>query len=98
MTRSEAQTRQKIIGQRLKLSGWDVKNPAYVTEELDIWVGLPDGVAEPQTPYQGHLFADYALLGKDGKPLAIVEAKKTSVDAEIGKIQACNYAQKIAQT
>ena len=85
MTHSEAQTRQKIIDQRLKLSGWDVKSPVHVTQELDIWVGLPQGVAEPRTPYQGHLFADYALLGKDGKPLAVVEAKKTSVDAEVGK-------------
>ncbi len=98
MTQNEAQTRQKIIDQRLKLSGWDVKNPVHVTEELDIWVGLPEGVAEPQTPYQGHLFADYVLLGKDGKPLAVVEAKKTSVDAEIGKEQARNYAEKIHHT
>ncbi|MEK6564074.1 MAG: DEAD/DEAH box helicase family protein [Candidatus Omnitrophota bacterium] len=98
MTKSEAQTRQFIINQRLKLSGWEVKNPLHVTEELDIWVGLPAGVAEPQTPYQGHLFADYVLLGKDGKPLAVVEAKKTAVDAEIGKEQARNYAQKIHET
>ncbi len=98
MTKNEAQTRQKIIDQRLKLSGWEVKNPAHVTEELDIWIGLPSGVAEPQTLYQGHLFADYVLLGKDGKPLAVVEAKKTSVDAEIGKEQARNYAEKIQRT
>jgi len=98
MTKSEAQTRQFIINQRLKLSGWEVKNPLHVTEELDIWVGLPAGVAEPQTPYQGHIFADYVLLGKDGKPLAVVEAKKTTVDAEIGKEQARNYAQKIHET
>ena len=75
MTQNEAQTRQQVIDRRLRLVGWDVKNPTHVTEELDIWVGLPEGVTEPQTPYQGHLFADYALLGKDGKPLAVVEAK-----------------------
>jgi type I restriction enzyme R subunit len=97
MTHNETQTRKELIDKRLHLAGWYVKDPAYVTEELDIWIGLPDGVSEPQTPYQGHLFADYALLGKDGKPLAIVEAKKTSVDAEIGKVQALNYARKIHQ-
>lgn len=59
MTQSEAQTRQKVIDKRLLQAGWDVKKPLQVAEELDIWVGLPDGVAEPQTPYQGHLFADY---------------------------------------
>ena len=69
-----------------------------MTEELDIWVGLPAGVREPETPYQGYLFADYALLGSGGKPLAIVEAKKSSVDAEIGKEQARNYAEKIHRT
>ncbi|OGW75941.1 MAG: hypothetical protein A2Z72_08915 [Omnitrophica bacterium RBG_13_46_9] len=51
-----------------------------------------------QAPYQGHLFADYALLGIDGKPLAVVEAKKTSVDAEKGKEQARIYAEKIQKT
>ena len=95
MTRSEAQTRKEIIDKRLKIAGWDVTNPTQVTQELDIWVGLPQGVREPQTPYQGHLFADYALLSKEGNPVAIVEAKKTSVDAEIGKEQARNYAEKI---
>ena len=82
MTQNEAQTRQQVIDKRLLQAGWDVKSPSQVTEELDIWVGLPEGVSEPQTPYQGHLFADYALLGADGKPLAVVEAKKTSVEAE----------------
>ena len=32
-------------------------------------------------PYAGHQYSDYILLGKDGKALAVVEAKKTSVDA-----------------
>ena len=95
MTRNEAQTRKEIIDKRLKIAGWDVLNPSQVTQELDIWVGLPQGVREPKTPYQGHLFADYALLTKEGKPVAVVEAKKTSVDAEIGKEQARNYAEKI---
>ena len=95
MTRSEAQTRKEIIDKRLKIAGWDVTNPTQVTQELDIWVGLPQGVIEPKSPYLGHLFADYALLSKEGKPIAVVEAKKTSVNAEIGKEQARNYAEKI---
>jgi type I restriction enzyme R subunit len=98
MRRNEAQTRKKIIDKRLNLTGWDIKDPSQVTEELDIWIGLPNGVKEPQTPYQGHLFADYVLLGKNAKPIAVIEAKKTSVDAEIGKEQARNYAEKIKNT
>ncbi|MCP4266388.1 MAG: DEAD/DEAH box helicase family protein [Candidatus Brocadiaceae bacterium] len=95
MARNEAQTRQEVIDKRLKVAGWNVMEPSQVTQELDIWVGLPQGVREPQAPYQGHLFADYALLSKEGRPIAVVEAKKTSVDAEVGKEQARNYAEKI---
>mgnify|MGYP001560745391 FL=1 len=92
---SEAKTRQEIIDKRLLKAGWNVNNPSQVTSELDIWVGLPDGITEPQTEYQGFQFADYALLGKDGYPLAIVEAKKTSRDARVGQEQALQYAQNI---
>ena len=37
-------------------------------------------------------YADYVLWGDDGKPLAVVEAKKTTVDPEAGKQQAKLYA------
>lgn len=37
-------------------------------------------------------FVDYVLFGKDHKPLAVVEAKKTSKDPNIGKQQAKDYA------
>jgi len=92
---NEAQTRQQIIDKRLAKAGWDVKNLTQVTSELDIWVGLPEGVKEPENEYQGFQFADYALLGEDGYPLAIVEAKKTSKDARIGQEQARQYAENI---
>jgi len=92
---SEAKTRQEIIDKRLKKAGWDVKNPNQVTAELDIWVGLPEGVSEQEHKYQGFQYADYALLGDNGNPLAIVEAKKTSKDARIGQEQARQYAQNI---
>ncbi|MCP5113412.1 MAG: DEAD/DEAH box helicase family protein, partial [bacterium] len=37
-------------------------------------------------------YADYVLWGDDGKPLAVVEAKKTTVDPEVGRQQAKLYA------
>ncbi len=92
---SEAKTRQEIIDKRLLQSGWDVKNPAQVTSELDIWVGLPEGVQEPEHEHQGFQYADYALLGDNGYPLAVVEAKKTSRDARVGQEQARQYAENI---
>lgn len=95
MTKTEAQTRLELIDQQLALSGWNIKDPTQVVEEFDILVGLPQGVAEPRTPYDGHQFSDYVLLGKDGKPLAVIEAKKTSRDAAIGREQAKQYCHNI---
>ena len=40
---------------------------------------------------QGIGFCDYVLWGRDGKPLAIVEAKKTSVSPEKGRHQVDLY-------
>lgn len=92
---NEAKTRQEIIDKRLLKAGWDVNDPSQVTSELNIWVGLPDGVKEPEHEHQGFQYADYALLGDNGYPLAIVEAKKTSKDARVGQEQARQYAENI---
>ena len=95
MNQSEAQTRTQIIDKLLVTAGWDVEDSTRVVREFDISVDLPEGVSEPQTPYQGHQFSDYVLLGKDGKPLAVVEAKKTSKDAALGREQAKQYCYNI---
>ncbi len=95
MSQSEASTRQEIIDLRLLKAGWNVNDPSQVTSELDIWIGLPEGVKEPEHEHQGFQYADYALLGEDGYPLAVVEAKKTSKDARIGQEQARQYAENI---
>jgi type I restriction enzyme R subunit len=95
MTKSEALTRSELIDQQLALSDWNVKDPAQVVEEFDILTNLPEGVAEPRTQCEGHQFSDYVLLGKDRKPLAVVEAKKSSRDAAIGREQAKQYCYNI---
>jgi len=95
MNRTEAQTRSELIDNLLSQSGWNVKDPMQVVEEFDILTSLPDRVAEPRTPYEGHQFSDYVLLGKNGKPLAVVEAKKTSKNAALGREQAKQYCQNI---
>ena len=91
MTKTEAQTRAELIDNLLQRSGWNVKDLTQVVEEYDILTPLPDGISEPRTPFEGHQFSDYVLLGKDGKPLAVVEAKKSSKDAAIGREQAKQY-------
>ncbi len=67
----------------------------HVIEEFDIHLTV---VEEPATPYAGHQYSDYVLLGKDGKPLAVVEAKKTAVDAALGREQAKQYCHNIQST
>jgi type I restriction enzyme R subunit len=91
MTKTEAQTRQDIIDKALEKAGWNVNDPTQVIHEFDINVQLPEGVCEPRTEYEGHQFSDYVLLGKDGKALAVVEAKRTSKDAQLGREQAKQY-------
>lgn len=92
---TEAYTRSELIDVLLQQAGWDVKDPTQIVEEFDIQTSLPEGVGEPQTPYQGHQFSDYVLLGKDGKPLAVVEAKRSSNDAALGREQAKQYCYNI---
>lgn len=78
---SEDKTRKLFIDVELKLAGWEFgKN---VIEEYPV-TGMPNASREG--------FIDYVLLGDDGKPIAVVEAKKTSVDLYQGKQQAKLYA------
>ena len=41
---------------------------------------------------KGEGFVDYVLWGDDGKPLGLVEAKRTKRDARVGQQQAKLYA------
>ena len=93
--KTEKLTRKEIIDNRLKQAGWNVTDRTQVIEEFDIHLTV---VEEPATPYAGHQYSDYVLLGKDGKPLAVVEAKKTSVDAALGREQAKQYCTNIQST
>jgi hypothetical protein len=51
-------------------------------QELDIYIQAAgqSTAAENPSPYKGHHLADYALL-VEGKPVGVIEAKKTSHDA-----------------
>jgi type I restriction enzyme R subunit len=87
---NEKQTRKKLIDQKLADSGWNVGDRTQVIEEFFVTT-LINMVNEPEVSY-GLQFIDYVLLGKDGKPLAVVEAKKTTKDPRIGEEQAKQYA------
>lgn len=78
---TEYETRKMYIDVALSDAGW-VENKNWINEyEL---FGMPN---KSNVGY-----ADYVLLGDDGKPLAVVEAKKTCVDLAVGRQQAKLYA------
>lgn len=82
---SEFQTRKRFIDVDLKQMGWKFTGPdTDVQEEYPVnnMKGIPGKKG----------FVDYVLFGKDGLPLAVVEAKRTSKDPKTGRKQAVLYA------
>ncbi len=78
---SEAETRDYFIDLLLKEAGWALDKPQ--DREYPV-TGMPNA--------QGEGFVDYVLWGDDGKPLGLVEAKRTKRDARVGQQQAKLYA------
>lgn len=81
---NEEFTRKLYIDTLLREAGWD-----------------PQGINVPEFPVyhmpqdhgtDGNGFVDYVLWGNDGKPLALVEAKRTRRDPKVGQHQAMLYA------
>jgi type I restriction enzyme, R subunit len=78
---NEAQTRDLFIDVLLKEAGWPLADAR--DREFEVF-GMPNG--------QDKGYVDYVLWGDDGKPLAVVEAKRTRRDAHAGQQQAKLYA------
>ncbi|ULG92637.1 DEAD/DEAH box helicase family protein [Leptospira interrogans] len=95
--KSEKETRKDIIDQRLQKAGWNLQDRTQVIEEFDIEVKNPNGLLKVHSSTTQHQFGDYVLLGKNGKPIAVVEAKKTSKDSAIGREQAKQYCHSIQE-
>jgi type I restriction enzyme R subunit len=78
----EATTRDTFIDLLLSEAGWTFSRKGHDTEfEVD---GMPN------RPGKGYV--DYVLWGDDGKPLGLVEAKRTRKDARAGQQQGKLYA------
>ncbi|MDZ4347648.1 MAG: DEAD/DEAH box helicase family protein [Candidatus Binatia bacterium] len=78
---SEAETRDYFIDLLLKEAGWALADPQ--DREFPV-TGMPNNTGEG--------FVDYVLWGDDGKPLGLVEAKRTKRDSRVGQQQAKLYA------
>ena len=86
---SERQTRQEKIDLQLGRAGWAVGSRRLIEEFLVESAVLH----QPEGGYHAtNEFVDYALLDRLGRPLAIVEAKRSSRDPLEGERQAADYA------
>lgn len=83
---NEADTRKKLIDIMLRDAGWDINNKELVKLEFSLKDHKELGKIGK---------VDYVLFDKKGKPIAVIEAKKTSVDPIIGRQQAVEYANTI---
>jgi type I restriction enzyme R subunit len=78
---SESETRDYFVDLLLNEAGWALDQ----TRDREFEVpGMPNN--------QGKGFVDYVLWGDDGKPLGLVEAKRTRRDSRVGQRQAELYA------
>jgi len=82
---SEATTRELIIDVMLREAGWDPKGENV--EEYEV-IGMPTSSGERT----GTGYVDYVLWGADGRPIALIEAKRTRIDPKQGQHQAELYA------
>jgi type I restriction enzyme, R subunit len=84
---TEDNTRKWLIDRDLRMAGWDVPPGMASNDSVGQEVEVPH---QPTTTGKG--YCDYVLWDDNGKPLAVVEAKKTLVDARAGQEQAKLYA------
>jgi type I restriction enzyme R subunit len=106
---SEAKTRKELIDPALKKAGWDVNNSEQVGTEIPVdgtdkqaWAATKkqlDRIArESGIAYNMELpagISDYALYRPNGEIIAIVEAKRTSIDPRLAQTQAEFYVSQV---
>lgn len=78
---NEEKTRDAFIDLLLHEAGWPLDQER--DREFPV-VGMPSN--------SGEGFVDYVLWGNDGRPLGLVEAKRTKKDSRVGQQQAKLYA------
>jgi len=83
---SEADTRRAFIDLLLREAGWQLD--AKKNFEVEV-TGMPNA--------EGIGYVDYVLWGDDGKPLMLIEAKRTTKSPMVGQQQAKLYADCLEQ-
>jgi type I restriction enzyme R subunit len=88
----EATTRKRLIDALLVSAHWKVGQDGASTDQVGQEIQIPQFHSSTGTG-----FADYVLWNDDGKPLAVIETKRTTKDAEAGRTQAKLYADGLEQ-
>src|SRR5215510_4388235 len=83
---SEELTRKEMIDPQLEKAGWVLRDHSKVKTEIPV-----DGY--DAEPWNG--VSDYTLYRENGEVLAVVEAKKTSVDVRLAEAQLTHYVTEI---
>jgi type I restriction enzyme R subunit len=80
---SEKETRKQLIDLELRQAGYNVDGFKHGVD-IEYKVTFDDGTLG---------YVDYVIWSYDNKPLAVIEAKKSSVDVSVGKHQAKRYTE-----
>ena len=96
-----------IIDDLLRQAGWDLDDKSQVLTEVTV-PNAGSRLAESPGSYQAgssrwtqgeddksYGIADYVLFNRNGKPLAVIEAKRSAIHPYTAKQQALPYAKKI---
>ena len=96
-----------MVDDLLRQAGWDPADKSQVLTEVSMR-GTTLMVAEPASSYGSQSSrstsdgdeipggrADYVLLDRRGRPIAVIEAKRTAIEPYTAKQQALPYAKKI---
>ena len=83
---NEELTRKEMIDPQLEKAGWYLRDHSKVKTEIPV-----DGY--DAEPWNG--VSDYTLYRENGEVLAVVEAKRTSVDVRLAEAQLTHYVTEI---
>ena len=103
--KTEALTRKELIDPALLRAGWDVDNPEQVGIEIPVdgqepaaWQRLQNKLKEAGQSYTANLpagISDYTLMQDNGQIIALVEAKRTSINPALAQAQIEFYVEEI---
>lgn len=94
-----------IIDDLLRQANWEPSDKSQVLTEVSVNSSI-NKITEPQTDYSASVITsdgdeiptgriDYVLLNQRGRPLAIIESKRSAIQPYTAKNQALPYAKKI---